>query len=137
VASTNLRLLLDESITEPLASNIVALVPSAKLSREILGQGAKDLAVANLANRDRRTIVAVDSDFKKHVVHYGVIRIPSPDRSDDECLFAIFRMFWLSGFRGKSKNRRTSLSNDGLTIRNGEVITHKWNPKPCPHRTQA
>lgn len=136
MASTNLRLLLDESITEPLATNIVTLVPSAKLSKDILGQGAKDGAVADLANRDRRTIVAIDSDFKKYEVELGVIRMPHPDRSDDECLFAIVRAFWRSGFRAKAKRHRTCLSNDGLTITNGEPVSHKWNPKPCPHRRQ-
>lgn len=134
MASTRLRLLIDESITEPLASKILALVPSAALSRDTVGPGAEDQSVAAFANRDRRTIVAVDSDFLKHRVVWGVIKINSPHRADDACLFAIFRAFWHSGFRGAAGKRRTSLTNEGLRIKNGETIAHSWQPKPCPHR---
>ncbi len=134
MASTKLRLLIDESVTEPLASNIIRLVPSAILSRKTVGQGAEDTVVAVFANKDRRTIVAIDSDFKKLSVECGVIKINSPDRADDECLFAIFRAFWQSGLRAKSRKRRTSLSNEGLTIKNGKTLSHSWHPKPCPHR---
>jgi hypothetical protein len=135
VASNRPRLLLDESVTEPLASYIVRLVPSAKLSKAILGQGAKDPAVAALANNDKRTIVAVDSDFKKHTVTWGVIKINHPERADDDCLFAIFRAFWQSGKRADARKRRTSLTNDGFRIKNGETTEHKWQTRPCPHRT--
>ena len=134
MASTRLRLLIDESITEPLASYIVELVPSAVRSKTTVGQGAKDPAIVAFANGDRRTIVAVDSDFKNYRVEWGVIKINGPDRSDDDCLFAIFRAFWQSGFRKDSRKRRTSLSNDGLRIKNGSVIEREWHPKPCPHR---
>lgn len=134
MGSTNLRLLLDESITEPLAGYIIKLVPSAVLSKKIVGQGAEDISIANFANRDRRIIVAVDSDFKKHVVEFGVIKINHPERASDDCLFAIFRAFWQSGLRVRSKKRRTSLSNDGFKVKNGTVFEHKWNPKPCPNR---
>lgn len=133
MAATKLRLLLDESITEPLATYIIELVPSAVLSRNTLGSGAEDPSVALYANRERRTIVAIDSDFMKHDVEWGVIKLNSPHRADDECLFAIFRMFWISGFRGTSKRRRTSLSNHGLKIKNGKEIEHEWHPKPCPN----
>ena len=133
MASTRLRLLIDESVTEPLASLIIGLVPSAILSRITVGQGAKDHSVADYANRDRRTIVAIDSDFKKHEVEWGVIKINGPDKSDDACLFAIFRTFWRSGFRVQSRRRRTSLTNEGVRIKNGNEIIHHWQPKPCPH----
>lgn len=131
MASTNLRLLLDESVTEPLASLILGLVPSAKRSTDTIGQGAKDPAVAFHANTDKRTIVAIDSDFKKYKVDAGVIRFTGVDRADDHCLFMIFRSFWLSGIRAKSRQRRTFLTQDGLRIQNGEVIERKWKPKPC------
>jgi hypothetical protein len=131
VASTKLRLLLDESITEPLASYIVGLVPSAKLSKHVLGQGAKDLHVADCANGQRRTIVAVDSDFRKYRVDCGVIKINSPDRADDHCLYEIFYAFWKSGLRTTSKTRRTFLTRDGIRIENGKTIERRWHPKPC------
>lgn len=131
MASTRLRLLIDESITEPLASSILKLVPSALLSRASIGAGAKDPSIVAFANSDRRTIVAMDADFKKYDVEWGVIKLNGPDRSDDECLFAIFRAFWRSGFRSQSKKRRTSLSNYGIRIKNGVTIEHIWHPKPC------
>ena len=134
MASTKLRLLLDESITEPLASDIIALVPSAKLSKHVLGQGARDSDVVSLANRERRTIIAIDSDFEKYSVKEGVIKLNNPESTTDECLFAIFKAFWISGFRSASKKRRTSLTIDGVKIKNGETIEHQWNPRPCPHR---
>jgi hypothetical protein len=133
MASTKLRLLLDESITEPLATYIVDLIPSTVRSRETLGAGAKDPSVALYANSNRRMIVAIDSDFKKYHVEFGVIKLNGPDRATDDCLFAIFRMFWQSGFRSESRNRRTSLTNDGLRMSNGDVFIHAWHPKPCPH----
>lgn len=106
--ATTLRLLLDASVTEPLASYIISLVPSAILSRVVLGQAAKDPAIATFANAERRMIVAVDSDFKKLDVKYGLIKINGPDRADDKCLYEIFVAFWRSGLRGESKTRRTS-----------------------------
>jgi hypothetical protein len=131
VASTKLRLLLDASITEPLASYITALAPSTIVSRSVLGQAAKDPVIAAYANTERRTIVAVDSDFKKLNVDCGVIKINGPDRSDDNCLFEIFRAFWKSGLRGKSRTRRTSLTREGIRIQNGQPIMQRWHPKPC------
>jgi hypothetical protein len=134
VASTKLRLLLDESVTEPLASYIVTMVPSARLSKHILGQGAEDPAVAKLANRERRTIIAIDSDFSKISVNEGVIKLNHPESTMDDCLFAIFKAFWISGFRSESRKRRTSLNAEGLRIKNGKTIEHQWNPRPCPNR---
>jgi hypothetical protein len=80
--ATSLRLLIDASVTEPLAGYITSLVPSALLSRKVLGQGAKDPAIADFANPERRMIVAVDSDFKKLDVKYGLIKINGPDQRE-------------------------------------------------------
>jgi hypothetical protein len=106
-------------------------VPSTILSRKTLGQDAKDPRIADFANTERRTIVAIDSDFKNYQVQWGVIKIIGPDRADDKCLFEIFYAFWKSGLRGKSKARRTFLTRDGVRIHNGEPIERKWHPKPC------
>lgn len=131
MASTSLRLLLDESITEPLASLIVGLVRSAERSTAIVGFGAEDGAVAACANTRKRTLIAMDNDFKKYAVERGVIKINSPDRADDHCLYQIFYAFWISGLRGASLNRRTSLTQDGVKIQNGRTIERRWQPKPC------
>ncbi len=135
MATTIPRLLIDESVTEPLAAYITGLVPSARLSKSILGQGAKDAMVAALANKDRRTIVAIDSDFRTHKVDWGVIKVNHPEKADDNCLFAIFQAFWRSGHRTKCRKRRTSLTNDGFRIKNGKVFEFKWPHRPCPNRT--
>jgi hypothetical protein len=137
MASTKPRLLLDESITEPLASYIVGLVPSAKLSKHILGQGAKDQGVAICANNERRTIVAIDSDFKNYHVEFGVIKINSPDRADDHCLYEIFYAFWKSGLRSAAKSKRTFLTREGMRIHNGVPVEKRWHPKPCTQVRRA
>jgi len=131
VASTRLRLLLDESIPEPLASMIVGLVRSVERSTSIVGYGAKDGAVAACANTNKRTLVAIDSDFKQYAVECGVIKISSPDRSDDHCLYQIFYAFWKSGLRVASFRRRTSLTQYGVRIHNGKTIERRWHPNPC------
>jgi hypothetical protein len=106
VASTKLRLLLDESVPEPLASLIIGLVKTVERSTAIVGFGAKDGIVVACANAHNRTLVAIDSDFKKYEVLRGVIKINSPDRADDHCLYQIFYAFWISGLRGKSAAKR-------------------------------
>jgi hypothetical protein len=131
VASTKLRLLLDESITEPLASLIVGLVQSVERSTSIAGFGAKDGIVAACANTHKRTLVAIDSDFKNYKIDRGVIRISSSDRADDHCLYQIFYAFWISGLRSSSLRRRTFLTQDGVRIHNGKTIERRWKPKPC------
>lgn len=137
MASTNLRLLLDESITEPLASLIIGLVDSAERSTVLVGSGAKDGVVVTFANVHRRIIVAIDNDFKKHKVDRGVIRFTNADRADDHCLYQIFYAFWKSGLRRTCVNRRTSLTRDGVTIRNGKIIERRWQPKPCSSAKRA
>ena len=138
MASTRLRLLLDESITEPLASDIMQLVRSAIHVRDSSEtQGKTDKEIAAFADREERLVVAVDGDFKKKtVVKHGVIKL-SKRRNDDKCLFAIFRAFWQSGHRSRSKRKRTFLNHQGIRIENGIGFEEKWDTNPCPHRTSV
>lgn len=131
MASTSLRLLLDESITEPLRGYILKLVPSAKNSMDLVGFGAKDPAVVACANTGRRMIVAIDSDFNNYSVEQGVIKLNGTDRASDQCLYEIFHAFWRSGLRRLSKTKRASLTRDGVRITNGKPIERRWHPKPC------
>lgn len=135
MASTKLRLLLDELITEPLATNITNMVRSTIHVRDFAEAcGKDDLVVAAFANREARTLVAVDGDFKKKIaVRCGVIKLKKY-RNDDECLFAVFRAFWQSGHRSKSRSRRTFLSHEGIRIENGNPFEQKWDKNPCPNR---
>jgi hypothetical protein len=133
VASTKLRLLLDESVTDPLARKIQAAVPSAAYVRTNAAlKGKDDDDIARFANKDRRAILALDSDYKHLHVQEGVIKM-NANRTDEDCLFAIFKMFWRSGFRNKSRCKRAYLTNDGIRITNGVELSHTWHPKPCPH----
>jgi hypothetical protein len=130
---SKLRLLLDESITDPLAKNIQKLSPSAVYVRNSkVMKGKEDTVIAAFANKNRRVIVAVDSDYNGLHVQEGLIKLFA-GRDNEDCLFAIFRTFWQSGLRQKSLKRRAYLTNDGVRITNGEVFTHEWHPKPCPH----
>jgi hypothetical protein len=100
-------------------------------------RGRTDLEVAAFADREGRLVVAVDCDFrKKTMVKHGVIRL-SKRRNDDDCLFAIFRAFWQSGERSKSKKKRTFLTHEGIRIENGALFEKKWEKNPCPHRTSS
>jgi predicted nuclease of predicted toxin-antitoxin system len=129
--STNLRLLIDESVTNPLANGILRISRSAVYVRtHPILKGKADPDIANEANRDRRTIVALDNDFNGIVVKAGVIKL-NANRTDEECLLRMFRAFWLSSYRSKAKNRRTYLTDEGIRITNGEEFMHKWHPHPC------
>ena len=133
--AANPRLLLDESITEPLASYIMGLASKAIHVRDCPeARGQDDEAVAAFADRERRMVVAVDADFKKKTVaKYGVIKLRK-HRNSDDCLFAIFRAFWQSGHRTKSRLKRTFLNHEGIRIENGEVFEERWHRNPCPNR---
>lgn len=133
MSSPKLRLLLDESVTDPLAVNILKICPSAVYARKNPKmKGREDGELAILANADDRTIVALDSDYKQIDVKAGVIKLDK-NRSNEDCLFAIFKAFWQSGHRQKSRTRRTYLTNEGVRIVNGEPFELKWQPRPCAH----
>jgi hypothetical protein len=134
MASTNLRLLLDESITDPLAEKILALCPGAYYVRKSTLKGSFDPVIATFANTDKRIVVAIDKDFKNLRLDEGLIKLDR-NRSNEECLFLIFKMFWQSGHRAKAKHHRAYLTNDGLRVTNGEEFEHEWHPKPCAHRS--
>jgi hypothetical protein len=136
MASTKLRLLLDESITDQLATLIMGLAQSAVYVRHnSVIKGRDDSEVAAFADSDKRIVVALDGDFKRTVIaKYGVIKLKKA-RNDDECLFAIFRAFWHSGHRSRAKRKRTFLTHEGIRIENGTPFEEKWPEQPCPNRT--
>jgi hypothetical protein len=138
MASNQLRLLLDESISDQLAGLIKGLVQSASYIRDSSSRrGFKDPQIARLADQERRLVVAIDGHFKKKIVaKYGVIKL-SKARNDDECLFAIFRAFWQSGHRSRARKKRTFLTHEGIRVENGQSFTAKWDEHPCPNRFQS
>ena len=133
MSSPKLRLLLDESITNPLAKGILRVSRSAVYVRtQPALKGKEDRDIANEANRDKRIIVALDNDYKDIPVRAGVIKL-NADRTDEACLIKIFLAFWKSGHRSKAKNRRTYLTNHGVRITNGEEFAYRWKSHPCAH----
>ena len=86
MSTPKLRLLLDESVTDPLADGILRLCQSAVYVRKNpLLKGKQDPQIAEEANRTRRTIVAIDSDYKEISVSEGVIKL-NANRTSEECL---------------------------------------------------
>ena len=135
MSSPKLRLLLDESVNNPLADIIAKLSSSAVYVRtNQLLKGKEDPEIAAEANRDGRTIVALDNDYKGIKVTGGVIML-KVDRLDEKCLIKIFCAFWKSGHRSKAKMRRTYLTNAGIRITNGEEVKVPWSKHPCAHRS--
>ena len=68
MASTKLRLLLDESIDDRLASLIMEMVRSAIYVRDNAAtRGKKDTEIAAFADRERRMVVAVDGDLNRNI----------------------------------------------------------------------
>ena len=138
MAATRLRLLLDESITEPLATRIMDMVQSTVHVRDYSEvRGMADEIVAAFAVRERRLLVAVDGDFKKKThVSTGVIKLRK-HRHDDDCLFAIFKAFWTSGYRTRSRSKRAFLTHEGFRIENGQAFERRWKSNPCPNRARS
>jgi predicted nuclease of predicted toxin-antitoxin system len=131
MSTPKLRLLLDESITNPLARGIQRLCKSAVYARTNQNlKGRLDSEIAAVANRDKRILVALDSDFMGIRLDAGLITL-SAGRLDEQCLIKIFRAFWISGHRSKAKYKKTFLTNRGIRITNGETFRHDWHPHPC------
>ena len=121
MSSNTLRLLLDESITDPLAEKILKLCPSAYYVRRSPLKGKLDPEIAKFANSESRIVVAIDSDYKGLRLEEGFIKLDR-NRSDEDCLFAIFRAFWISGVRTRARKHKSYLTNDGVRITNGETF---------------
>jgi Domain of unknown function (DUF5615) len=76
MSSPKMRLLLDESVTNPLAKGILRMSRSAVYVRtHPTLKGKEDPEIANEANREKRIIVALDNDYKGIVVKAGVIKL--------------------------------------------------------------
>jgi predicted nuclease of predicted toxin-antitoxin system len=134
VSTPKLRLLLDESVTDPLADGILRLCQSAVyVRRNPLLKGKKDPQIAEEANRTRRTIVAIDSDYNEISVSEGVIKL-NANRTSEECLVKMFNAFWKSGHRAEAKTRRTYLTDEGIRMTNGAEKKYPWKKHPCGPR---
>jgi predicted nuclease of predicted toxin-antitoxin system len=129
VAASKLRLLLDESVPDPLARRILSMVPSAEYVRYIPGlKGALDRDIYAYAQRTNRIVVNVDGDFNERSFppgpkNPGIIRFNS-GRDDNAALFDQFKVFWQSGVRRFARNSVVFVTSREIRIvrQGGEAL---------------
>lgn len=131
MSTPRLRLLLDESITNPVAKGILRICKSAVYVRTLPTlKGKPDSEIAAAANLEHRIVVAIDHDFTGIRLEAGLIKLTA-GRLDEACILKIFKAFWISGHRSKAKRRKTFLTHKGIRITNGVAISHNWSSHPC------
>ena len=120
--STNLRILLDEAITDPLADEIrrSSSAISVEYMRELPIKGAKDPAVMDYAKANNRIVVTTETAFNERTfpicTHPGIIVLAG--RGRHESFHAgIFRKFLLSGHRALAKEAVTYISKKTVRIK--------------------
>ena len=120
--STNLRLLLDEAITEPLArlirdsSNAITV----EYMRELPIRSAKDDAVIDYAREHSRIVVTTESHMNHKTfpvcTHPGII-VLTGRRKHEDALADSFRKFLRSGRRQEAKDAVTFVSESEVRIK--------------------
>jgi len=121
--STNLRILLDEAITDVLADEIrhCSSAINVEYMRELPIKGAKDPAVIDYAKKHERIVVTTETGMNHKTfpicTHPGII-VLSGKRRHESFHAGIFRRFLLSGNRQLAKEAVTFLTDDGIRIRN-------------------
>lgn len=123
--TTNLRLLLDECVTDPLAK---ALGDSSALNIErvhdIGMSGAEDAAVIRYAKKANRIVVTTETGINhkkfKICTHPGIIVLGGKRRH--EAIHAeVFQKFLLSGHRKEAHHAVTFLSQKEARIKTGQT----------------
>ncbi|MBI4461201.1 MAG: DUF5615 family PIN-like protein [Acidobacteria bacterium] len=127
--STDLRILIDEHVPEPLARAIMAM-PSVRAvyvldTPELIG--CEDDGIIAYAEKEKRITVTMERSFQRYRVctHQGIIVLTSRERHA-EMREEVFRRFLLSGYRKYVKNAFTRLSQNEATIKDhdGEKVVH-------------
>ncbi len=120
--STNLRLLLDEAITDPLARRIreSSNAINVEYIRELQIRGTTDENVVDYARGSSRIVVTTEThmNHKKFPVctHPGIIVLAGRHRHEDAQAES-FRRFLLSGRREEAKDAVTFISEDEVRIK--------------------
>lgn len=123
--STNLRLLLDEAITDDLADHIRGSSSAINVEyvRELPIKGARDPAVMQYAHQEHRIVVTTETGINHKsfpvCTHPGII-VLAGRRRHESFHAGIFQRFLLSGHRKHAKDAVTYLSDNGIRI-----ITHE------------
>jgi predicted nuclease of predicted toxin-antitoxin system len=123
--TTNLRLLLDECVTDPLAKALGDR--SSALNIEYIrdnGMGStEDADVMRYATRENRIVVTTETGINhkkfKICTHPGIIVLGGKHRHES-IQAEIFQKFLLSGHRKKAEHAVTFLSQNEARIKTGE-----------------
>jgi len=119
--STNLRILLDESVTDVLAQQFKAMPAlNVEYCRELAIKGVSDPEVIAYAKKHRRITVTTETamDHRSFPVctHPGIIVMAGNNRH--EAIHAEnFKRFLLSGHRKKTRDAVSFLSGSAIRIR--------------------
>jgi predicted nuclease of predicted toxin-antitoxin system len=121
--STNLRLLLDESVTDVLADLIrkSSAAISVEYIREMPIKGINDLGVVNYARQESRIVVTTETRMNHKTfpvcTHPGIIVLSGKSRH--ESIHAgVFQKFLLSGHRKEAQDAVTFLTEDEIRVKN-------------------
>lgn len=119
--NTNLRLLIDEHIADPLADQICRISAfNVECVRDLTTvRGKLDKDVMKYASAENRIVVTLDGGFNKSnypiCTHPGIIRIDSRCKHSSILADAI-RKFSQCGHRRRAKHGITHLMEDGCRI---------------------
>lgn len=123
--NTDLRLLIDEAITEPLADLIRECSGAVRIEyvRELSIRGSSDEDVVRYAKSTGRIVVTTETGMDERLypvcTHPGIIVLGGIRRHDDFRM-EIFRRFLLSGHRVRARDAVTHISE-----RSARIVTHK------------
>jgi predicted nuclease of predicted toxin-antitoxin system len=129
--STDLRLLIDEAVPDPLAQAIQKISAIKSLYARDIPEvaGKDDQTVMEFATKENRIVFTTESKFKEFPVctHPGIIILTVRERYES-IRQRVVAKFMRSGFRKYTKDNLTSLSTDQAEIEdhNGELKTYRF-----------
>ncbi len=130
--NTKLRLLIDESVEDPVADVVSAMSAfNAMCVRDLPGlRGASDRDVMGFAQKDDRIVLTIDAHFNKSNYpicrHEGIIRISARCKTSSMMEDSI-RKFAQCGHRSAAKHSITLINQEGCMIETiDEVKKHRF-----------
>jgi len=121
--NTNLRLLLDESVTDVLADLIRGSSSAVNVEciRELSIKGINDPGVLDYARRNSRIVVTTETRMNHKTfpvcTHPGII-VLSGKRRHESIQAGIFERFLLSGHRKEAQDAVTFLTDGEMRVKN-------------------
>ena len=129
--NTRLRLLIDESIEDPLADAVSAMAAFNVICVRDMPdlRGGSDKAVMNRATVENRIVLTTDHGFNKSNYpicrHEGIIRI-STQCKHSSVMAELVRKFAQCGSRSAARHAITVINQEGCVI---ETIDRKWRQR--------